>query len=210
MIRRLARLWLLYAWLDFTWMTRDLKLFLTFFASDLILNVATVTGTLLLAERFGGIGQWTRDQIIFMLGYSILSRGIVDTFFGFNVAFISRRVGRGQLDHALIQPQPVWLGLLTDGFNPFGGSASLIPAVGLLCWAGSHLMPVITPAWLGLFSANVVASCAVIMSFSFLWGSLAFWAPRAAEEINSSTMRMIEQLKTFPLDGLSPGLLGGM
>lgn len=210
MLRRLARLWLLYAWLDFQWMTRDLKFFLTYFVSDLLLNLAAVTGTLLLAERFGGIGAWTRDQIIFMLGYSILTRGIVDTVFGYNVAFISRRVGRGQLDHALIQPQPIWLGLLTDGFNPFSGSASLIPAVGLIVWAGRNLGLVVTPGWVGLFTANVAASCAIILSFTFTWGSLAFWAPRAAEEINSSTMRMLDQLKSFPLDGVGPGLLGGL
>ena len=210
MIRRIGRLWLLYAWLDFTWMTRDLKFFLTYFLSDLVLNVATVTGTLLLAERFAGIGRWTRDEIIFMLGYSILIRGIVDAFFGYNVAFISRRLGRGQLDHALIQPQPIWLGLLTDGFNPFGGSAGLFPGVGLMLWAGHNLGLAPSPGWLALFAGNAAASCAIILAYSFLWGSLAFWAPRAAEEVNSSTMRMLEQLKSFPLDGLGPGLLGGM
>lgn len=210
MIRRILRLWALYAWMDFTWMTRDLKFFLTYFISDLVLNVTAVTGMLLLAERFGRIGPWSRDDIIFMLGYSILARGLVDLMFGFNVAVISRRVGRGQLDHALIQPQPIWLGLLTEGFNPCAGSAGLIPAIGLLVWAGQNLGLTVTPAWLGLFLINVAASCAIILSFNFTWGSLAFWAPRAAEEINSSTMRLIDQLKSFPLDGIGPGLLAGL
>jgi ABC-2 type transport system permease protein len=210
MASRIFRLWALYAWLDFMWMTRDLKFFLTYFVADLILNVTTVAGTLLLAERFDGIGAWNRDQIVFMLGYSILARGLVDTIFGYNVAFISRRVGRGQLDHALIQPQPIWLGLLTDGFNPFSGSASLIPAAGLLLWAGHRLGLALTPGWLALFLGNVVASGAIILAFTFIWGALAFWAPRAAEEINSSTMRMLDQLKSFPLDGVGPGLLTGL
>ena len=34
-----------------------------------------------------------------------------------------------------------------------------------------------------------------------LWGSLAFWAPRAAEELNSSTFELSNQLAPFPLDG---------
>jgi ABC-2 type transport system permease protein len=39
---------------------------------------------------------------------------------------------------------------------------------------------------------------------------LAFWAPRAAEEISSSATHLLDQLKPFPLDGLSPLLLGGL
>jgi ABC-type uncharacterized transport system permease subunit len=46
--------------------------------------------------------------------------------------------------------------------------------------------------------------------YTFIWGSLAFWAPRAAEEINSSTNHMLEQLKSFPLDGLGLGVAGSL
>ena len=54
-----------------------------------------------------------------------------------------------------------------------------------------------------LFVLDLVASVAVVLAFEYAWGSLAFWAPRAAEEINSSTWRLITQLVAFPLDGLS-------
>ncbi len=210
MIRRVLRLWLLYAWLDLTWATRDLKFALTYLVADLIVAVTTVTGVLLLAERFGGIGAWSRAQVVFMLGYAILVRAIVDAGFGYNVAFVSRRIGRGQLDHALIQPQPLWLGLLTDGFNPVAGASTFLPASALLLWSGVRLGLPPTPGWLALALANVAASSAIVLAYSYLWGSLAFWTPRGAEEINSATMRLLEQLKPFPLDGLGPGLLGGM
>jgi ABC-2 type transport system permease protein len=55
-----------------------------------------------------------------------------------------------------------------------------------------------------------VASLAVVLAFSFLWGSLAFWAPLAAEEISSSSVQLLSQLKPFPLDGLGPLLLSGL
>ncbi|HLZ09891.1 MAG TPA: ABC-2 family transporter protein [Chloroflexota bacterium] len=210
MIRRLFRLWRLFGWLDFVWMTRDLTFFSTYLVSEAVLNIANVGGTFLLAERFGGIGAWTRDEVLFMLGYGTLVTSVVFTFFGYNVSHISRRVGRGQLDHALIQPQPVWMGLLTDGFNPFGGSAGLIPGIALILWAGRHLTIAVTPIWLALFAVNLIGSCAIALAFSFFWGSLAFWAPRAAEEITSSTWRMIEQLKTFPLDGVGASLGTGL
>ena len=210
LLRRLLRLWRMYAALDFTFLMADVKLALIWYISDGIVNLASITAVLLLAERFAGIGAWTRDQIVFMLGYATLGSGLLSMFFGYNVLTISRRLGRGQLDHTLIQPQPIWLSLLTEGFMPFSSAPMLLPGIGLLAWATSRLPLAITPGWLALLALNLAASSAVVLAFSFLWGSLAFWAPRAAEEISSSSTTLLYQLKPFPLDGLGPLLLGGM
>jgi len=207
---RVLKLWRLYAWMDLTWILQDPITAVTYFISDLFVNLTLVVGALLLAERFDGIGSWSRDQVVFMLGYAILVRGIVDGIFGFNIAFISRRIGRGQLDHVLIQPQSFWLALLVDGFTPFSGLTATLPGLVLMVLAGQRLSIEVSPGWLGLFGANVLGSLGVILAFSFLWGSLAFWSPRGAEEISSSAMRMIDQLKPFPLDGVAPLLLGGL
>src|SRR5712692_3771177 len=125
-LTRILQLWRLAARMDFVWLTSDPKLFLMFFVSDTLVNIAGVTTTLLLAERFAGIGDWSKWQVVFMLGYGTLALGILETFFAFNISHISRRLGRGQFDHTLIQPQPVWMALLTDDFIPFSGSGSLI------------------------------------------------------------------------------------
>ena len=207
---RLLALWRVHAYLDLMWVTRDLKSFLAYYVSDLTLAVAAVTVTLLLAERFDGIGPWTRPQVLFMLGYATITSGLLDTFFSYNVLFISRRLGRGQLDHTLIQPQPLWLTLLTEGFAPVSGSVALLPGLGLLLWALAVLPPLLSPGWAALFLLNLVASAVVNLAFSFTWGSLAFWAPRAAEEVSSSALRAINRLKPFPLDGIGPGLTGGL
>ena len=54
-----------------------------------------------------------------------------------------------------------------------------------------------------MFAANVLASIAIVLAVEYTWGSLAFWAPRAAEEINSDSWRLLTQLAPFPLDGLA-------
>jgi ABC-2 type transport system permease protein len=64
--------------------------------------------------------------------------------------------------------------------------------------------------WLALCVCNLLASAAVLLSVSFFWGSLAFFAPRAAEEINTPLVRMFDHVKLFPLDGLSGTLLNGL
>ena len=202
-LRRLLRLWQLYATMDLLYLARGPQIALTFYVSDFITGVAAVTATFLLAERFDGIGPWTRPQILFLLGYALLVRALIDLFFNYNLAFISRRIGRGQLDHVLIQPQPLWMALLTEGFAPVTGSGMLLPGIGLLLWSGRDLQLSVSPAWYGLLATDVVASMAIVLAFEYIWGSLAFWAPRAAEEINSDSWRLLTQLAPFPLDGVA-------
>jgi ABC-2 type transport system permease protein len=208
--KRLTRLWVLYARMDLLFLARGPWVALTYYLSDFVVGLATVTATFLLAERFDGIGPWTKPQVLFLLGYAVLVRGLIDIFFNYNLAFISRRIGRGQLDHVLIQPQPLWMVLLTEGFAPVTGSGMFVPGLGLLLWAARQLDLVVPPTWYLLLAVDLLASIAVVLAFEYIVGSLAFWAPRAAEEINTSSWRLVTQLAPFPLDGLSVWALGSL
>src|SRR5437763_9451470 len=115
--------------MDALWVTRDVKSFVTWTLSDTLLNIGGLLGMLLLAERFAGVGAWSREQVLFLLSYSAISSGLIDTFFNFNVSHISRRIGRGQLDNVLVQPQPIWTALLTEGFCPFSGAVVMVPGL---------------------------------------------------------------------------------
>lgn len=210
LLRRLFQLWGIYAYLDLKWVTSDYKLFLTYYVADAVIHLASVTSTFLLAERFQSLGPWGKPEIVFMLSYSLLVTGLLDSFFGFNIQFISRRLGRGQFDHTLIQPQPIWMALLTDGFTPFTGSGVLLPGIGLMAWTAAQLALPVTAGWIGLLLLNLSGSCVILLAVSFLWGTLAFWAPRAAEEVSTPVIRLLTQLKVFPLDGVGPVLLGGL
>ena len=143
-----------------------------------------------------------------MLGYALLVRGLINLFFSYNVAFISRKIGRGQLDHLLIQPMPLWAALVTEGFAPFSSSGMLLPAGLLLISSARQLDLQPSAAWVALFIAYLLASTAIVLAFEYAWGSLAFWVPRAAEEINSHTWDLLQVLTPFPLDGVSGVALG--
>lgn len=194
--------------MDLLFLARGPHVALTYYVSDLITGVAALTATFLLAERFDGIGPWTQPEVLFLLGYALLVRGLIDTLFNYNLAFISRRVGRGQLDHVLIQPQPLWMALLTEGFAPVTRSGMLLPGVALMVFSVGQLDLMLSPVWYALLVFNLIASMAIVLAFEYAWGSLAFWAPRAAEEINTSTWRLLTQLAPFPLDGLTGLALG--
>lgn len=200
---QLLRRWRVQAHLDLLFMTRDVGFFTLCVVSDLVHSVAGVVAVFLLAERFDGVGLWSHDQICFLLGYATLVRALLDMGFGYNVLAISRRVGRGQLDHVLIQPQPVWMTLLTEGFTPFVGLSPVLAGAGFTGWALARLGWPADPLWWCLLALHLLSSAAVVLAFSFLWGSLAFWSPVGAEEISSRAMGLM-QLKSFPLDGVGP------
>jgi len=196
--------------MDLLWITRNFASAAAYIASDLVLNGAAIATSLLLAARFDGIGRWTTPEIVFMLGYGMLATATVDLFFGYNLKMISRRIGRGQLDHVLIQPQPLWMVLLTEGFVPVEYPLVIAAALALLIWSFSRIVLALTWHWFAWLGIDLVASCVIIVAFQFIWGSTAFWAPRAAEEINSSTERLINQLRVFPLDGAGLPLQGAL
>jgi ABC-2 type transport system permease protein len=85
-----------------------------------------------------------------------------------------------------------------------------LPGVALLAWATAKLGIPITPEWLFFLGLNLGASCVIMLAYLFVWGSTAFWSPRAAEEICSPINRMMNTLKSYPLDSVGPALTGGL
>ena len=79
-----------------------------------------------------------------------------------------------------------------------------------MTWAiwGLHLR--MSVGWLIALAVSLISSTAIVLAFQFLWGSLAFWMPQSAEEISMSSSAILDQLKPFPLDGLSSGLTIGL
>ena len=207
MLKSILRGWRSQGYLDGIQLLRNRSTFFMYAFSELILATASVSGMVLLASKFGGIGVWSRTDIFFLLGYALTVDSLLEMFFGYNIRNISRRIGRGQLDHLLVQPRPLWIALFTEGFSPFSVFLRLIPGGVLIGWAITQKPIEISPMWWGWFALNIVASVGVVLGYSFAWGSLAFWSPRGAEEICSSISRMFGQLQIFPLNGL--GIITG-
>jgi ABC-2 type transport system permease protein len=209
-LRRLPALLAVTARMDLLWILDGPRTAAAWYVADAIFALSAVSSTFLVAERFGGIGAWSKSEVLFLLGFALLVRGIVDLGFGFNVSFISRRIGRGQLDHMLLMPQPLWTTILADGFCPASGSAMAVAGLAALATAVRALDLALTAGWLALFAVHVLSASAVVLAFSYLWATLAFVAPRAAEEINSESMGLIRQLAPFPLDGMDAWLTAGL
>lgn len=169
--------------------------------TDAVSYVAGIAGVLLLAERFDGVAGWSQAQLAFLVGYQASASGLRGVFFNYNVAAISRRIGRGQLDHTLVQPQPMLLSFLTEGFSPFAGSGALLPGVAALAVGAASADVAVTPGFVARLVVCLLSSTTILLAGSFVIGSIAFWAPRGAEEISTRAGNVL-QPSDLPLDPL--------
>lgn len=206
-MKSIFKLYKLYAMMDLKWLIQDWANTIIILVSESLQTVSSLAGVLLLAIRFGGVGGMSADEVLFLLGFYELAHGVAWVIFGnYNIAHISRRIGRGQVDHMLIQPRPLWMQMLTEGFMPFSGSFGLILGAVLTAIAVSRLQIALTPLWFLLLMFYILLHIALRLSQSALYGSLAFWYPVACEEISSTILDLNTQVARFPLFGL-PGWL---
>jgi ABC-2 type transport system permease protein len=169
-----------------------------FTLTDFVWHAGALLGPVLVAVRFGHIGPWPVAAVVFMLSYGAALSSLMDAL-GESPWRMSYYIGRGRLDHFLVQPQPLWRTLLTDGFTPFDFWPVLALGVVLMAVSVTRLHLIVSPAWLGLLALNLLASIVVETSFMYAWGCVAFWAPRGAEGISSMASRLVGDV-SFPLD----------
>ncbi|MBQ8555659.1 MAG: ABC-2 family transporter protein [Clostridia bacterium] len=207
-LRSLFRLWKIYARMDINWLLQDWISVVIIVLSETLQNLSSMVGVLLLAIRFGGVGGLSADEVLFMLGFFELADGIGWMLFGnYNVMHLSRRIGRGQVDHMLIQPRPLWMQLATEGFMPVSGSHGMVIGAILTGIAVSRLHITLTPAWFLMLGYYLIIHMALQLSQCAFYGSMAFWRPVACEEISSMILDLNHQLGKFPLFGLPQWLL---
>jgi viologen exporter family transport system permease protein len=166
--------------------------------TDFIWHSGAMLAPILVAIRFGHVGAWPAVAVVFMLAYGAVVASMMDAL-GDSPWVMSQRIGRGQLDHCLLQPHPLWRVLFTDCFTPFDFWPVLTLGLTLMAWSVTRLHVAVSPGWLALLGVNLLASIGVQTAFLYAWGCIAFWAPRGAEEISSAAANLITHV-SFPLD----------
>ncbi len=187
--------------MDLASLMRDGKFMALVIAADLISNVSAVSGIFLLAWKFGGIGGMDRFEVLFMLAYGNIVMGFLNMMGGCNALFPSRIIGRGQWEHMFIMPLPYGV-QLTVGIFPFTGSSTFLSGIVLLAVALCNLEMVFTWWWPGLLVLLLILSMVIVVSLSYLFSSLAFYAPVQCEEISTTVIYSVERTMTFPLSGM--------
>lgn len=174
---------------------------------EIIIAVSSVTAPVLLVGRFGAIGDWSAAQVMLLIGFALVVRGTAFVFSGRQVMMISRKIARGQLDHLLVQPQRLWKSLAAEGFSPFDLAVTLTLGCIIFVWAIVQNLDSASPWWVLSIPISIVAATSIYIAAQYLWGSMAFFAPQSAEEINMTTSAAITQITVYPLGSLAKGML---
>lgn len=206
--RQFFSLWALSARMDWQWLTQDTFVCLLCIVSDVLASIASLSGVFLLSLRFDGVGGLSADEVLFLLGFYTIGEGLLYMLGGFNISVISRRIGRGQLDHMLIQPVSLPMQLATGGFIPVSGSSDFLIGIGLTATAAIRVGISVTPGWLLLLLVYLIARTAIVAGANYLVGVTAFYKPATCEEISALTNDLFTSLGKFPLSGLPSWMIG--
>lgn len=198
-IKRMMALWGLYARMDAAWFLRDTKVCLMAVMADWIATAAGSLALFLLAWRFEGAGGMDKYEMLLMLSYGMTVNGLLQLFGCFNTMHISRRIGRGQVDHMLIQPLPLPVQLMTEGLIPVSGSASLLTGIALVALSARLLSIALTPAWWLMLLFLLICTFVILIALSYIAGCCAFYAPVTGEELSSAMMDVSADLAGYPL-----------
>lgn len=205
-IKTTIRLFKLYGKMDLLWFLREPSSFFIYIISDTISALSTICGIYLISQQFSSGTGITQDQILFMLGYSLLVDGVYWLFFrANNMGEISRIIGRGQLDHCMIQPVPLPIQLLTNGFCPFSSSNVFLTGIILTLYAGYNLKLNISFKWILLTIIYIFFSMFIILSLVYIFSSNAFYSPVASEEVAGEVISFTS-FKVYPLNGFKKSI----
>lgn len=173
---------------------------------EIVIAVSSIAAPLLLVERFGSIGTWSAADMQLLIGFALTVRGAAFVFSGRQVMMISRKIARGQLDHLLIQPQPLWRALATEGFSPFDLAVTLVLGVIALISGILRQQDLVSAWWLLSVPLSLISATLIYIATQYLWGSMAFFAPQGAEEVNTATASALSQISVYPLGSLPGGM----
>lgn len=170
--------------------------------TDFIAYTVDLGAVLLLAQTFGGgLVGWSVGELLFLYGFSTTAAAMRMVLFNYNTSAVSRRIGRGQLDHTLVQPQPLALSFATEGFSPFSSIGALLPGLALLVIGIAAANVHLDPAFVAKLVVCIASSMFLVLAAGFAIGAAAFWAPRGAEEISTRANQLLT-LTDFPFDPL--------
>lgn len=200
-IKRYFQLLVIYARMDLASLTRDGKFMAIVITADIVSNISSISGIFLLAWKFGGIGGMDKFEVLFMLAYGNIVMGFLNMMGGCNALFPSRIIGRGQWEHMFIMPLSYGV-QLTVGIYPFTGSSGVLSGIGMLWAAVCHMETPLPWWWPGALLFQLFVSMVIVTAFSYLFASLAFYAPVQCEEICSTVVYSMVHAMTFPLSGM--------
>ncbi|MCZ0207292.1 ABC transporter permease [Streptomyces achromogenes] len=158
----------------------------------------------LVFRQVPAVDGWTYHEVLFLLGFSLLPRGL-DHLFTDQLWELGRKlVQRGEFYRYLIRPVNPLFSLLSERFFHPDGLGELAVGAVLVGWSGSELGLHLTPVqWL---AAPFLVLCGALIhtSVKLLFASLSFWTVTSLPSMYAANQ--VSEFAAYPLDIYHPSL----
>jgi ABC-2 type transport system permease protein len=124
------------------------------------------------------IGDWTKWEVVMLIGASHFIQQLFQTFFLVNCAQLSELVHTGKMDFLLLFPVNTRF-LVSARHMDLGGFVSAASGLAVMLYAAAQLHLAPTLAQVAGFSLLCLAGVLIHYSLMFLMGTISFWTVRA-------------------------------
>ncbi|MFF3500884.1 ABC transporter permease [Streptomyces sp. NPDC003247] len=158
----------------------------------------------LVFRQVPAVGGWSYHEVLFLLGFSLLPRGL-DHLFTDQLWELGRKlVQRGEFYRYLIRPVNPLFSLLSERFFHPDGLGELIVGVVLVGYAGSELGLSPTPEQWLLAPLLVLCGAVIHTSVKLFFASLSFWTVTSLPSMYAASQ--VSEFAAYPLDIYHPSL----
>jgi ABC-2 type transport system permease protein len=161
-----------------------------------VYHIAALAFVWVVVAQFGGLGDWSLEQVLFLVGLRLVAHAVFETVFG-NLDFVGEMVRAGSFDRMLIRPISPLLQVLLAEFRVNGlGDVVIGLAIFLLVQPALHV------AWtllaLGYLILVIVGSVLLEAGIFLIIASAAFWIVQS-ESLTWWAGDMINTFGNYPL-----------
>ncbi|QMU71264.1 ABC transporter permease [Streptacidiphilus sp. P02-A3a] len=155
-------------------------------------------------QQVSVIGGWDYRQVLFLLGFSLLPRGL-DRLFTDQMWILARRlVQSGDFYRYLIRPVNPLFTLLSERFLYPDAFGELATGIGITWYAADGLRLRLTPLQLVLAPLLVLCGAVILASIKTLFASLSFWTTNSFPALYAAGQ--LGDFAGYPLDLYQPSL----
>jgi ABC-2 type transport system permease protein len=151
---------------------------LDFFVECLAALLQQAAGLLTLTflfNNFEALGTWTKPEVFFIYGFSLIPMAFFDAFSMNFYMFSDKYIVGGELDRLLMRPLGSLFQLIMEGIS-FDFLADLTLGILVLSYAWTRVGPEVTPLVVLQFIVCVAGAWGVLAGVFLSLTSLAFWS----------------------------------
>lgn len=152
----------------------------------------------LVFRQVPALGGWSYHEVLFLLGFSLLPRGL-DHLFTDQLWELGRKlIQRGEFYRYLIRPVNPLFSLLSERFFHPDALGELAVGTFLVIWSGSAIGLDLTPVQWAVAPLLVLCGALIHTSVKLLFASLSFWTVTSLPSMYAA--HQVSEFAAYPLD----------